>query len=923
MRILPFTLMAAILVAPVAGGEEEPVITTVAGGGPDEVPALSANIPLGEMAMDGSDNLYFVNLYDGWVDRVDPGGELTKIAGPSASGETCVPGRIIALSGSEALPAGGLGNPVMATVDAPGNLFVTDRCRLTVRRRDAVTGAVAILAGNGTRGYRDWVPGTSASFESLRDVVVDRQGNLFINDIGNSRVRKWWADTGIVGTVAGNGIPGAYGDGGPGTGAAVVPNAIALDPAGNLLIAAGFARVRRGEAETGIITTVAGTGSPGFSGDGGPATQAQIRDPYGVASDSAGNLFLSDSLNHRVRRVDAGTGIITTVAGNGSGTFGGDGGLATAAGVPFPTALLVTPRGDLLIESASRIRRVDAATGIITTMGGNGEVSFSGEGIPALQAALAEPGGMAVDRTGDLLVADTMNRRVRRVDRSTGIITTVAGNGTPGFSGDGIPAAESGLVPSDLTVDRAGNVFIADYPNYRILRVDAVTGLITTVAGNGRYDCPADLVGPATAVCLRGPLSVAVDPPGDLFIADSERVRRVDAATGIIATVAGSDNDDAAVDGIPATQAFVSPIRIILDPGGNLLISDGNLNRVRRIDARTGIITTVAGNGLGAFSGDGGPATAAGLTPDGLALDSRGNLFVADYWNDRTRRVDAASGTITTVAGGGSSLGEGIPPLEASLVWPGAVAVDASGALFIAVGDLVRRVGPPARPPAANAGPDLRAECSSSSGARVLLDGSGSSDPDSAPGTGDGIAAYQWLEDSGTPGEALLGTGETLPVTLSLGVHDITLRVTDTTGLQSTDDLTVSVEDTVPPEISAGAAPSILWPPDHRLVVVHASVDARDVCGTPRVILESIASSEPDDALGAGDGGTLGDIRDAGFGSADFDFSLRAERAGSGTGRIYTVKYLAWDAAGNVAEGMAAVSVPLNNSKGGTGAPKR
>jgi sugar lactone lactonase YvrE len=224
------------------------------------------------------------------------------------------------------------------------------------------------------------------------------------------------------------------------------------------------------DASTGIITTVAGNGIPGYSGDGGPATSASLSGPSGVVVDATGNLLIADSSNYRIRRVDASTGIITTVAGNGIRGFSGDGGPATSASLS-PIGVAVDATGNLFIADTGnhRIRRVDESTGIITTVAGNGIRGFSGDGGPATSASLNYPTGVAVDGSGNLFIADAANNRIRWVDASTGIITTVAGNGMPDYSGDGGPATSASLNgPSGVVVDAAGNLFIADNDNKRI-----------------------------------------------------------------------------------------------------------------------------------------------------------------------------------------------------------------------------------------------------------------------------------------------------------------------------------------------------------------------------------------------------------------------------------------------------------------------
>lgn len=307
--------------------------------------------------------------------------------------------------------------------------------------------------------------------------------------------------------VAGTGREGSRGDGSPATSAELrFPRGVAVDREGNLFIADwGNHRVRRVEAGTGIITTVAGAIRKGYTGDGGPATRAELRFPFGVAVDGAGNLFISDSANYVIRRVDLTSGIITTVAGTGDRGFRGDGGLAIRAQLAGPQGLAVDQSGNLFIADRdnNRVRRVDAATGIIATVAGTGTVGFSGDGGPATSARLAFPGGVAVDSAGNLFIADTDNDRIRRVDAQTSVITTVAG-----------PEASAEIQsPQGVAVDSAGNLYIASRNNHSVRRIDAQTGAITPLAG------------PDTEPSVKGPHSMAVSADGYLFIADTDHHR--------------------------------------------------------------------------------------------------------------------------------------------------------------------------------------------------------------------------------------------------------------------------------------------------------------------------------------------------------------------------------------------------------------
>ncbi len=334
---------------------------------------------------------------------------------------------------------------------------------------------ISTVAGDGTLGFSgDGGPGTLAELSVPFGVAVDGAGNLFIADFGNSRLRKVTPANAIT-TVAGNGTIGFSGDGGPATSAQLFsPEGVAVDGAGNLFIADLLDNRIRKVTPAGTITTVAGNGTLGFSGDGGPGTSAELASPTGVAVDGAGNLFIADFLNNRIRKVTP-AGIITTVAGNGTIGFSGDGGPGTSAQLFLPEGVAVDGAGNLFIADSGNnsIRKVTPA-GTITTVAGNGTLGFSGDGGPATLAELDSPVGVAVDGAGNLFIADSENNLIRKITPA-GTITTVAGNGTRGFSGDGGPGTSAELAsPSGVAVDRAGNLFIAEWRNNRVRKLTPI-----------------------------------------------------------------------------------------------------------------------------------------------------------------------------------------------------------------------------------------------------------------------------------------------------------------------------------------------------------------------------------------------------------------------------------------------------------------
>lgn len=341
-------------------------------------------------------------------------------------------------------------------------------------------------------------------------------------------------------------------------------------------------------AEGPNINTVIGTGEPGYAGDGGPAVRALLNTQFDVAYDANGNLYVADTFNHCVRKVAAETGKIETVAGNGTKGFSGDGG-------------------------------------------------------PAVRAQLNEPYGLVIDRDGNLYFADRLNRRVRRIDRRSGVISTIAGNGTAKSAGDGGPADQAGLAePNGVALDHQGRLLIADVAGHRIRAVDLATGRISTFAGTGKAAHNGD-GGPAGEAAIFGARAVDVGPDGTVFVLEREgnTLRAIDPKSSIITVRAGTGAKGYAGDGGPAKLAsFNGPKELAVDPSGNILIADTENHVIRRIDARTGLISTVAGSGKRGGQGDGGPATSARLDrPHGAAFTRKGGFVIGDTGNHRVRQV--------------------------------------------------------------------------------------------------------------------------------------------------------------------------------------------------------------------------------------------------------------------------------------------
>jgi uncharacterized protein (TIGR03437 family) len=597
--------------------------------------------------------------------------------------------------------------PSGVAVDAAGNIYVSDGGNNQVMRI-TLDGILTVIAGNGIQGYSgDRGPATEASMNGPSGVAVDSAGNVYIADHGNFRVRK--VSNGVITTVAGNGIQ-AYesvgiGDGGLATAAEFSQvYSVAVDSSGNLYVV-DAQRVR--EVSNGRITTIAGTGVAGHTGDGGPATRAEITNGFSsaIALDSAGNCYIASD-DYTIRRITAGAGIITTVAGNGTDGTSPDGTAATSASLHLITGIALDGSNNLYFaEGGTRIREV--AKGVLATVAGTGVFAFTGDG-PALTTPIANAIGMAIDSAGNLYIAEVGSGTVR--DVAHGAITTVAGNGDFRYSGDGGPPTSAALGNitggsgsagvQGVAVDASDNIYFVDGNRVREVfvptialqlgHIERLPLTITTVAGNGNFGYSGD-GGPATGAELFAPRGLAVDAEGALYIADTQNrvVRKV--VNGTISTIAGNGSLGCSADGIAATAGSLSgPAGVAVDSSGNVYIADGGCNSVRKVS--NGVITTVAGNGVRAYGGDGGPANKASFSSlGGIAIDQSGNIYLTD--GNRVRKV--SNGIVTTVAGNGVQglpSGNGVAATSAVIDVASSIAVDSAGNFYFTDFPVVRKV---------------------------------------------------------------------------------------------------------------------------------------------------------------------------------------------------------------------------------------
>ena len=576
-----------------------------------------------------------------------------------------------------------------AAADTAGNIYFGDK-NFGWQLRSLSSGTISTLGGVYQYYYGDGVyPVTSAFGPQLRVSVVPNSAGIVITDISNVRLRFVNTDP-LLMTIAGTGQTGS--NDGPALSATFNrPSMTAVDSTFGIYLAdMGNNTIRRYSNST--LSVYAGTGVPGSTGDGGLATAARLASPYGVALDSVNALYLTDMSNCVVRRVDPVTGIISKYAGTYTPGFSGDGSAATAATLSFPTGVALDLSNNMYIcdTGNSRIRRIDNATGIISTIAGDGLERYAGDNGPGYLASLSSPTGVTTDAVGNLYIADKNNNCIRFLNVTTGYITTVAGQPPrPGYEGNYTFASASLLsTPTQVSYDLpSGNLYIADDGNCRVRILDTNATIIYDYAGNGSPVSYGDNIPVAQAV-FGSINAVVTDPNNDIYVADGagNLIRKVTVATGIINTVVGTGQPSYSVDGPGTTTAIHEPNGMVLDTYNNIAFCDTRNNILRTYNTTSQDVVTIAGTGAGAYGGDGGPATAAFLsTPRTLAFDSIGNLYIGDSSNYRVRAVNAETGTITTYAGTGTEgiISAGTPATASPIGYVSAVTT-LSNVLYLA-----------------------------------------------------------------------------------------------------------------------------------------------------------------------------------------------------------------------------------------------
>ena len=570
------------------------IISTFAGNGQTGMPgnvgdlgpatAANLNLPSGVGFDVTTGRVYIADTANNSIRYVATDGRIHTIAGSGYLGHR---------GDTSQSPYAELYAPEDVYVDSSGNLFISDTLNGEVREI-GTDGFINTIVGNLDIGYAgDGGLSTSASLIEPYSVALDASFNVYIAERYDARIREFFPNNNwLVNTYAGNGTNGFTGDGGPISGAEFnKPTGLVFDKGGNLYVADSMnGRVRK--ISGGNISTIAGNGGFRYAGDGGAALQALLNGPLGVAVDASGNTYFSDTGNNVVRKVSS-TGVISTIAGTGSAGFGGDGGNAATAQLYAPAGLAVDKSGNLYIADSAnnRVRKI-ATSGTISTVAGSGSPGYAGDGTAATSAQLNDPLALAFDASGTLYIADFGNSAVRKVTTG-GIISTFAGNGTAGYSGDGGKAVLAQLnCPASVAIDSAGNVYIGDALNYVVREVNTA-GAISTIAGNGYAGYSGDL-GPATAAQLGFPAGLAVDTAGSLYISDGgARIRRV--SGGVIATVAGTGSLGFSGDGGAAVEATLNaPEGMAFDAKGNLFVADSGNSAIRELQP-LGATISIAG----------------------------------------------------------------------------------------------------------------------------------------------------------------------------------------------------------------------------------------------------------------------------------------------------------------------------------------
>jgi sugar lactone lactonase YvrE len=685
------------------------VVTTFAGSGTGtylDATGTNAgfNMPVG-VSIDFIGNLYVADYGNNRIRKITSAGVVTTIAGNGATG-------CIDATGTNAV----FYNPRGVAVDFVGNMYVSDTNNDRIRKITS-TGVVTTLAGSGAQSYGDGV-GTNSGFNLANDIAVDLAGNVYLPDQGNHRIRR--IETLGVGTsnFAGSGTA-TYLDGiGINAGFNNSYGLLTMDSANNMYVAdAANNRIRK-ITSAGVVTTLAGNGATGCIDATG--TNAVFYTPRGVAIDSSGNLYITDMYNHRIRKITS-DGVVTTIAGSGA-AISSDG-IGTNASFCYPYGIVLDSNSNIYVTdyNGQRIRKI-TSTGVVTTIAGSTATYIDATGT---NAGFNGPRGLTIDSAGNLYVIDQGNQRIRKIT-SAGVVTTFAGgsSGTTGTFVDGLGTNAGFNSPYGMTIDSLGNLYVADTTNFRIRKITP-SQVVSSISSIQAYGITVDslgniyvgnssnriqqisapvavstIAGSGTATYLDGigtnasfnrPSGVVVDSIGNIYVAEAlnHRIRKI-TSTGVVTTFAGSGTATY-LDGIGTNAGFNVPWGIAIDSTGNLYVGEQSNHRIRKITS-TGVVTTLAGKGTATYVD--GIGTNAGFNgPAGVAVDSFGNVYVADYSNNRIRKITSA-GVVTTLAGKNTATYVDGIGTNAGFNIPTAVGVDSIGNVYVCdlTNDYIRKI---------------------------------------------------------------------------------------------------------------------------------------------------------------------------------------------------------------------------------------
>ncbi len=612
------------------------------------------------LAVDASGNILITDVGTNSIRKMTLSGSVTTFAGSFVKGSADGIGS-----------AAQFNSPRGIAGDSSGNVFVVDSLNQTIRKISA-TGVVTTFAGTpGVLGSDDGV-GSAATFNFPTGIAIDSSGNLYVADAFNSTIRKI-TSSGTVSTFAGSTGNSGSSDGLGNAAQFYFPQGIAIDNMDQIYVTDTVNSTIRMITPSGLVSTLAG--SPGFNGSNdGTGAAATFNNPSGITVDSLKNVYVVDSFNSTIRKITS-SGVVSTLAG-AAGQYQDVDGHGSDARFYFPFGITIDTNGNLYISDLGnfKIRKINTSN-IVSTIAGSNIVFGSDDGQGAA-ATFAHPYGIVVDSLNNAYVTEQNNSDIRKID-SAGNVSTFAGSSTNSGSADGVGTSARFSVPTGIALDKDGNLFVSDQNRFTIRKISPA-GVVTTFAGSDGVSGSND--GQGASASFNNPVGLACDSFGNVFVADSYNftIRKI-TPTGYVSTFAGTAGNFGSTDANGAAASFGSPAYIAIDSSNILYVTDAGNQTIRKISP-SGEVTTLAGTQTAGF--DDGQGTAASFNlPQGIAVDSAGNLYVADTNNNLIRKITPA-GVVSTILGSRTKMGFLLGALPGALIYPTAIAVSGSS-LFI------------------------------------------------------------------------------------------------------------------------------------------------------------------------------------------------------------------------------------------------